>query len=147
MAEKLGDLPLRLAIIGHNPSRKAWATGHYYGNPANHMWRILRDTGIAPAEIRCVAGWVGGGGRTEAGRAGRGSLGRRMREGGGGALESTPVRDGVKEMGAPSGQWGVSAPRSQAGMWPASVGSKCAAASGADTCCPPSMPCSVLRLL
>ena len=58
LAEKLGDLPLRLAIIGDNPSHKAWAMGHYYGHPSNHMWRILRDTGIAPAEIRC--GWLGG---------------------------------------------------------------------------------------
>ena len=58
LAEKLGDLPLRLAIIGDNPSHKSWAMGHYYGHPSNHMWRILRDTGIAPAEIRC--GWLGG---------------------------------------------------------------------------------------
>jgi TDG/mug DNA glycosylase family protein len=100
--EKMGDLPLRLIIVGHNPSDHAWSSGHFYrcpgsasgrwaggdswgrpglaankdsfepaslahclpaaaaaaaatparppcSNPTNWMWRILRETGIAPA--------------------------------------------------------------------------------------------------
>lgn len=33
--EKLGDAPLRLIIVGHNPSEHAWKSGHYYSNPSN----------------------------------------------------------------------------------------------------------------
>ncbi|PNH04627.1 hypothetical protein TSOC_009204 [Tetrabaena socialis] len=50
--EKLGDAPLRLVIVGHNPSAHAWQSGHYYSNPSNHMWRILIRTGIAPPGTR-----------------------------------------------------------------------------------------------
>ncbi|KAG2499959.1 hypothetical protein HYH03_002244 [Edaphochlamys debaryana] len=50
--EKLGDAPLRLVVVGHNPSAHAWASGHYYSNPSNHMWRILIATGIAPPGTR-----------------------------------------------------------------------------------------------
>ena len=28
--------------------------GHYYSNPTNWMWRILKETGIAPPQIRWV---------------------------------------------------------------------------------------------
>ncbi|KAL4428494.1 hypothetical protein ABPG75_002583 [Micractinium tetrahymenae] len=45
----MGDAPLRLVIVGHNPSQVAWDKGHFYANPSNWMWRILRDTGLAPA--------------------------------------------------------------------------------------------------
>ena len=31
------------------------ACGHYYSHPANWMWRILRQTGIAPPDIRGAA--------------------------------------------------------------------------------------------
>ncbi len=50
--EKLGDRPLRLIIVGHNPSAHAWQSGHYYSNPSNHMWRLLISTGIAPPGTR-----------------------------------------------------------------------------------------------
>ncbi|KXZ56817.1 hypothetical protein GPECTOR_1g736 [Gonium pectorale] len=50
--EKLGDAPLRLVIVGHNPSEHAWQSGHYYSNPSNLMWRILISTGIAPPGTR-----------------------------------------------------------------------------------------------
>ena len=50
--ELLGDSPLRLIIVGHNPSQKAWSMGHFYANPTNWMWRILRESGIAPTSIR-----------------------------------------------------------------------------------------------
>ena len=49
--EKLGDAPLRLVFVGHNPSAHAWSTGHFYSNPTNWFWRILKDTGIAPASL------------------------------------------------------------------------------------------------
>ena len=84
--ERLGDRPLRLVIVGHNPSEHAHRTGgrwgrgwggvaclhaapattrtrahpppplllpgHYYSNPSNHMWSILKDSGIAPPSVR-----------------------------------------------------------------------------------------------
>lgn len=28
--EKMGDAPLRLVIVGHNPSQAAWEKGHFY---------------------------------------------------------------------------------------------------------------------
>jgi TDG/mug DNA glycosylase family protein len=49
--EKLGDAPLRLIIVGHNPSSHAWASGHFYSNPSNWMWRLLKDQGIAPPSL------------------------------------------------------------------------------------------------
>eukprot|EP00210_Caulerpa_lentillifera_P006782 g6481.t1 len=55
LIEKLGNLPLRLIIVGHNPSGHAWSTGHYYSNPGNWMWRILISTGIAPPEVQSAA--------------------------------------------------------------------------------------------
>jgi hypothetical protein len=48
--EKLGEGPLRLIIIGHNPSDHAWRSGHFYSNPANRMWPLLmrcRPEGVA----------------------------------------------------------------------------------------------------
>lgn len=69
--ERLGDAPLRLIIVGHNPSEEAWRRGHVYAHPSNHvsfswplfsgnylnprylmiqMWPILRKTGIAPPD-------------------------------------------------------------------------------------------------
>ncbi|MEW5317321.1 MAG: hypothetical protein WDW38_008631 [Sanguina aurantia] len=48
LVEKLGRMPLRLMIVGHNPSAHAWSTGHFYSNPSNHMWRLLSASGIAP---------------------------------------------------------------------------------------------------
>ncbi|GMH40337.1 hypothetical protein BSKO_08241 [Bryopsis sp. KO-2023] len=51
LPEKLGDSPLRLVIVGHNPSDHAWKSGHYYSNPSNRMWKILKATGIAPESV------------------------------------------------------------------------------------------------
>jgi TDG/mug DNA glycosylase family protein len=39
---------LRLLIVGHNPSDISWARGHYYANPANRMWSMLRTAQIVP---------------------------------------------------------------------------------------------------
>ena len=42
------EWPLRLIVVGHNPSEKAWELGHYYANPSNRMWKILSANGIVP---------------------------------------------------------------------------------------------------
>ncbi|KAK9833304.1 hypothetical protein WJX81_004791 [Elliptochloris bilobata] len=52
LPDVLGDHPLRLLIGGNNPSEHAWRSGHYYSHPANHMWRLLIQTGIAPASVQ-----------------------------------------------------------------------------------------------
>eukprot|EP01031_Cornospumella_fuschlensis_P029466 gene29466-35566_t len=39
---------LKLVIVGHNPSHQAWTKGHYYANPSNRMWPLLRRAGIVP---------------------------------------------------------------------------------------------------
>ncbi|KAK9808370.1 hypothetical protein WJX73_007553 [Symbiochloris irregularis] len=52
LPEQLGDKALRLIIVGSNPSDHAWATGCYYSNPANWMWRVLQRTKIAPPSNR-----------------------------------------------------------------------------------------------
>ena len=37
------ELPLRLLLVGHNPSQKAWEQGYYYANISqNAMMRLLR---------------------------------------------------------------------------------------------------------
>lgn len=36
------ELPLRLLLLGHNPSELAFRTGYAYGNPSNAMMRLLR---------------------------------------------------------------------------------------------------------
>lgn len=48
LSPKLGSRPLRLIFVGHNPSEHAWKSGHYYSNPSNRFWKIVRETGIAP---------------------------------------------------------------------------------------------------
>ena len=48
LGPKFGSRPLRLLIVGHNPSAHAWRTGHYYSNPSNRMWKILPESGVAP---------------------------------------------------------------------------------------------------
>lgn len=42
------EVPLRLLIVGHNPSEQAWLKGHYYANPSNRMWHLLRKASIIP---------------------------------------------------------------------------------------------------
>lgn len=50
LREKYGDpeRPLRLVLVGHNPSAAAWRDGHYYSNPSNRMWSLLRNVKIIP---------------------------------------------------------------------------------------------------
>lgn len=47
------ELPLNLIIIGHNPSQKSWIKGHYYANPSNRMWSLLRKAKLIPSHYRC----------------------------------------------------------------------------------------------
>ncbi|ETV86856.1 hypothetical protein H257_01905 [Aphanomyces astaci] len=49
------DTPLRLLIVGHNPSDHAWQSGYSYSNPTNRMWKLLAGeyfkttwTGVLP---------------------------------------------------------------------------------------------------
>ena len=46
------ELPLRMLIVGHNPSVKTWEVGVAYGNPSNRFWGLLRSSGILPAQWR-----------------------------------------------------------------------------------------------
>ncbi|CAM9560693.1 unnamed protein product [Hapterophycus canaliculatus] len=45
------EWPLRVIVVGHNPSEKAWELGHYYGNPSNRMWKLLSTAGIIPSDF------------------------------------------------------------------------------------------------
>ncbi|CAM9736578.1 unnamed protein product [Scytosiphon promiscuus] len=45
------EWPLRVIVVGHNPSEKAWELGHYYGNPSNRMWKLLSTAGIIPPDF------------------------------------------------------------------------------------------------
>lgn len=48
------ERPLRLLIIGHNPSSTSWEKGHYYANPANRMWALLSKASIVPSHFKAV---------------------------------------------------------------------------------------------
>jgi TDG/mug DNA glycosylase family protein len=49
LGPKLGDgAPLRLIVLGHNPSDAAWAAGHFYGHGSNKMWPLLARVGVSP---------------------------------------------------------------------------------------------------
>ena len=45
------EIPLRLLIIGHNPSEHTWSTGFPYSNPSNRFWKLLVDGGVLPAGL------------------------------------------------------------------------------------------------
>lgn len=50
---------LDVVVIGYNPSRLAWRTGHHYANPGNRFYHLLHDAGLtprrfAPAECRTL---------------------------------------------------------------------------------------------
>lgn len=51
------ERPLRLLLVGHNPSLHAWQSGFSYSNPTNHMWPLLTGRfgprpfeGVLPAD-------------------------------------------------------------------------------------------------
>lgn len=46
------EVPLRLILIGHNPSEHSWNSGTGYSNPSNRFWCTLRQAGILPSSWR-----------------------------------------------------------------------------------------------
>jgi len=46
------ELPLKLLLIGHNPSKKSWIHGHYYANPSNRLWSLLSKAMIIPSHYK-----------------------------------------------------------------------------------------------
>jgi len=49
LSAKLGcGRPLRLIVLGHNPSEAAWRAGHFYAHGSNKMWPLLRRVGVSP---------------------------------------------------------------------------------------------------
>jgi G:T/U-mismatch repair DNA glycosylase len=44
---------LKLLIVGHNPSDQSYQKGHYYANPVNRMWSLLRKSDLVPAHYTC----------------------------------------------------------------------------------------------
>jgi TDG/mug DNA glycosylase family protein len=45
------EAPLRLLIVGHNPSETAWRTGYPYANGTNRFWRLMQLGGLVPPEF------------------------------------------------------------------------------------------------
>lgn len=45
------ERPLRLLLIGHNPSTHAWASGYPYSNPSNRFWKLMRGAGLVPPDF------------------------------------------------------------------------------------------------
>jgi hypothetical protein len=45
---------LQLIIVGHNPSNQSYIDGHFYSNPSNRMWRLLKDALIVPPYYSAV---------------------------------------------------------------------------------------------
>jgi hypothetical protein len=45
------ELPLSLLLVGHNPSEASWKSGHYYSNPSNRMWPLLRHSKLIPSSF------------------------------------------------------------------------------------------------
>eukprot|EP01040_Poterioochromonas_malhamensis_P007148 gene7148-7719_t len=39
---------LKLLIVGHNPSQHSYTKGHYYANPVNRFWSLMRKGGLVP---------------------------------------------------------------------------------------------------
>lgn len=40
----LPELPLKLILVGHNPSTHAWDSGYCFSNPTNGFWRLIQGT-------------------------------------------------------------------------------------------------------
>ena len=51
LAEKYGDLPLRLLLVGHNPSEHSWESGHYFSQPSNNFWKLITESGLLEADV------------------------------------------------------------------------------------------------
>jgi len=42
------ERPLRLLLVGHNPSTHAWASGYPYSNPSNRFWKLMAAARLVP---------------------------------------------------------------------------------------------------
>jgi TDG/mug DNA glycosylase family protein len=51
LAEKYGDLPLRLLLVGHNPSEHSWDSGHYFSQPSNNFWKLITESGLLEEDV------------------------------------------------------------------------------------------------
>ena len=51
LAEKYGNLPLRLLLVGHNPSQHSWDSGHYFSQPSNNFWKLIEESGILEEDV------------------------------------------------------------------------------------------------
>ena len=51
LEEKYGSEPLSLLIVGHNPSGHSWETGHYFSQPTNSFWRLIKESGLCTMKI------------------------------------------------------------------------------------------------
>ncbi len=47
------EYPLKLLVVGHNPSDQSYTKGHFYANPSNRMWHLLVKAGIVPKHFTC----------------------------------------------------------------------------------------------
>ena len=43
---------IQFTFTSHHERDDCRATGCFYSNPVNYMWRLLKSTGIAPAHIQ-----------------------------------------------------------------------------------------------
>ena len=44
------EVPLKLLVIGHNPSEHSWGSGWSYSNPSNNFWKLLVKGTLVPKE-------------------------------------------------------------------------------------------------
>ena len=44
------ERPLRLLVIGHNPSNHSWESGFSYSNPSNNFWKLLVTGSLVPED-------------------------------------------------------------------------------------------------
>ena len=51
LAEKYGNLPLRLLLVGHNPSEHSWHSGHYFSQPSNNFWKLVTESGLLGPDV------------------------------------------------------------------------------------------------
>lgn len=42
---------LKLLIVGHNPSHQSYSKGHYYANPVNRFWSLMRKAKLVPSHF------------------------------------------------------------------------------------------------
>lgn len=44
------EIPLKLLVVGHNPSHHSWGSGYSYSNPSNNFWKLLVKGGVIPQD-------------------------------------------------------------------------------------------------